>query len=150
MKKQKYTTAGAISAFSLACIVVYLEQPTKYAFPVKKVIDGDTIEIEAPFLPVELKQKLNVRILGIDTPEKNPLAKCQLENERSIEAKLFVEKTLREAKDIKLTLKSWDKYGGRVLGDFLVDGNSLSKMMIDKGLAVEYHGEKKSKDWCKK
>ena len=139
---------GTIIGASLLGVAIYVEQPNTYKFPIRQVIDGDTIEVDAPFLPEELKQKLSVRILGIDTPEKGNLAKCELENQKSIEAKKFVEKTLSEAKEIKLTLKSWDKYGGRVLGDFLVDGKPLSKMIIDKGYAVKYHGEKKSTDWC--
>ena len=147
--KQKPTLAGAVLAPILICVVIYLEQPAKYSFPVTRVIDGDTIEIEAPFLPVELKQKLSVRVIGIDTPEKGNLAKCDLERKKSSEAKAFVEQTLRNTKDVKVVLKSWDKYGGRVLGDFILDGENLSKKMIDKGFAVEYYGDKKSKDWCK-
>lgn len=130
--------------------VTYLERPTQYPFPVTRVIDGDTVEIEAPFLPVELKQKLSVRLFGIDTPEKEPNAKCALENMKSLRAKLFVEQELSHAKEVRVVLKSWDKYGGRVLGDVLLDGRSLSQMMIDKGHAISYNGEKKTMDWCKK
>jgi endonuclease YncB( thermonuclease family) len=43
----------------------------------------------------------------------------------------------------EIHLKRWDKYGGRVLGDLEIDGKYLSKLMIETGHAVEYHGEKK-------
>lgn len=149
MNKKKPTVIGSLVGIGLLGVAIYLEQPNKYAFPITRVIDGDTIEIEAPFLPEELKQKLSVRVVGIDTPEKGALAKCDLERDKSDKAKAFVDQTLKNTKEIKVVFKSWDKYGGRVLGDFLLDGEYLSKKMIDKGFAVEYYGEKKSKDWCK-
>jgi endonuclease YncB( thermonuclease family) len=51
-------------------------------------------------------------------------------------------------KEIKVEIKKWDKYGGRVLGDLIIDGKRLSAQLIDAGLAIEYNGEKKTKDWC--
>jgi len=41
----------------------------------------------------------------------------------------------------------WDKFGGRVLGDVLIDGQSLTKMLIEKGYAREYYGDAKE-SWC--
>jgi endonuclease YncB( thermonuclease family) len=41
----------------------------------------------------------------------------------------------------------WDKYGGRVLGDVILDGKSLREMLIEKGYAREYYGEAKT-SWC--
>ena len=39
-----------------------------------------------------------------------------------------------------------DKTGkfGRILGDFLIEGKSLGKTMVDKSLAVVYNGEDKA------
>ena len=37
----------------------------------------------------------------------------------------------------------WDKYGGRVLGDIIIDGQSLRKLLLDNGFAREYYGTKK-------
>lgn len=119
-----------------------------YDVKVTRIIDGDTVEIEAPYLPNELKKVLKVRILGVDTPEKGERAKCSKENMDSLKAKLFTEQEISNAKTIKLELKGWDKYGGRVLGDFILDDVRLSKKMIDAGYAVAYDGGKKTKDWC--
>jgi endonuclease YncB( thermonuclease family) len=41
----------------------------------------------------------------------------------------------------------WDKYGGRVLGDVLLNGQSLRQLLIANGFAREYYGEAKT-SWC--
>lgn len=119
-----------------------------YDYKILRVIDGDTVEIEAPFLPIELKQVLKIRILGVDTPEKGKFARCKQENMMSLQAKLFTEQEISNAKKVQVEIKSWDKYGGRILGDLILDGELLSKRLITNGYAIEYHGEKKTKDWC--
>ena len=37
----------------------------------------------------------------------------------------------------------WDKFGGRVLGDLIIDGKSLRQLLLDNGYAREYYGDKK-------
>jgi endonuclease YncB( thermonuclease family) len=119
-----------------------------YSFKVLRVIDGDTVQIDAPFLPKELHQTILIRIHGVDTPEKGNRAKCDYENKLSQQAKLFVELELRSAKNVLVQLKSWDKYGGRVLGDLIIDGIPLSKKLVAQNYAVPYFGKGKKKDWC--
>jgi endonuclease YncB( thermonuclease family) len=119
-----------------------------YDFKVKRVIDGDTVVIEAPFLPKELGDHISVRILGVDTPEKAFRAKCELENTKGVAATLFTDNEVHAAKEIKVVLKGWDKYGGRALGDVILDGVPLSMKLIQKGYAVPYSGKGKKKDWC--
>ena len=119
-----------------------------YSFKVLRVIDGDTVQIDAPFLPKELHQTILIRIHGVDTPEKGKRAKCDYENKLSQQAKLFVELELRSAKNVLVQLKSWDKYGGRVLGDLIIDGIPLSKKLVAQNYAVPYFGKGKKKDWC--
>ncbi len=112
-----------------------------------RVIDGDTVQITAPFLPQNLKKELALRIYGVDTPERGQKAKCKRERELSESAKTFVVNTLSSAKNIEIQLHKWDKYGGRVLGDLIIDGESLSSRLINGGLAFKYDGGKK-KSWC--
>lgn len=112
-----------------------------------RVIDGDTIRIEAPYLPESLGKELSLRLEGIDTPEDR-LAKCEKEKILSQKATEFVKEVLEKAKERKFIINGWDKFGGRVLGDILVDGKSLSKMLLDKNYAVEYNGTGAKKDWC--
>lgn len=116
---------------------------------VLNVIDGDSIIISAPFLPKELKQTLILRIEGVDTPEFGRKAKCRQEKEKSEQARNYVIKEIDKASEVRIILRKWDKYGGRVLGDLELDSNLLSRKLIDTGHAVEYKGGKK-RSWCRK
>ena len=118
-----------------------------YDFKVLRVIDGDTVEIEADFLPPPLKPTLKLRILGVDTPEKKSRAKCASESRLAEKASMFTQKTISDGLIKKIQIKSWDKYGGRVLGDIIVDGQSLKDLLLSKGLAKPYDGGKKV-GWC--
>ena len=113
-----------------------------------RVIDGDTVTFLAEWLPDPLKKELSIRIYGVDTPEKGSRAKCDLENKKAIDASKFTKKMIESSTNIQIVLFDWDKYGGRVLGDVLVDGKSLRKELINKGFAREYYGQTKS-SWCK-
>lgn len=118
-----------------------------YQVKVLRVIDGDTIEIEATYLPVELRQKLSIRVLGIDTPEKAPRAKCLEEAALAQRASLHTKRLVANAKNIEMDIKGWDKYGGRILGTVRIDGVDLSESLISNGFARAYFGEKKQ-SWC--
>jgi endonuclease YncB( thermonuclease family) len=50
-------------------------------------------------------------------------------------------------KKIQIAISDWDKFGGRVLGDVLVDGKSLRVALIQNGYAREYYGLAKE-SWC--
>lgn len=112
-----------------------------------RVVDGDTIEFEVSWLPPELGNKLKVRVLGVDTPEKPPRAQCQQEADKAIKASAFTKSLIANSKNIKVSVKSWDKYGGRVLGDIMIDNKSLKQQLISNNLAREYNGEAKQ-SWC--
>lgn len=122
-------------------------KPVGYDWKVLRVLDGDTVEVEANFLPAPLKPVLKVRVLGVDTPEKNPRAQCPQENEKAQRASQLTKDAIANAKTIKVYIQDWDKYGGRVLGDLVIDGKQLSTRLIEAGLAREYYGEAKQ-SWC--
>ena len=69
-------------------------------YKILRVLDGDTVEIEAPFLPKPLKPSLLLRMEGIDTPEIGGKAKCPLENKLANQAKALVETELKSAKSV--------------------------------------------------
>jgi endonuclease YncB( thermonuclease family) len=117
------------------------------AYKITRVIDGDTVEIAVDFLPAPLPPKLSIRVLGIDTPEKAPRAQCEAEAEKAKLASAFTKNAIATAAVIDVQIKSWDKYGGRVLGNVFLDGQSLAEMLINQGLARAYFGEAKS-SWC--
>lgn len=118
----------------------------EYQYKILRVIDGDTVVIETPFLPKPLKPELGLRIYGVDTPEKGFRSHCAIENTKAEEATTFTKTAIKNAKSIKIVIKQWDKYA-RLLGDVLIDGESLHEMLLKNKLAREYYGEKKS-NWC--
>ncbi len=122
-------------------------QGVTYDANILRVSDGDTIVIAAPFLPAPLKPQLAVRIFGVDTPEKGFRAKCESENQRGLAASEFTKKLVNASQKRQVTLYDWDKFGGRVLGDIILDGKSLRQQLIANGFAREYYGDAKQ-SWC--
>jgi endonuclease YncB( thermonuclease family) len=118
-----------------------------YDYKLTRVLDGDTVEFIMPGLPVELGDKLKLRVLGVDTPEKGGRAACAAEAKAGDAATAFAKKVLAEALVVQFEIKEWDKFGGRVLGDVIYDGKRLSEELIKAGLARPYFGDKK-KSWC--
>jgi endonuclease YncB( thermonuclease family) len=118
-----------------------------YDFPITRIIDGDTVAFEATFLPAPLKQELSIRVYGVDTPEKGWRGQCDREKELGEAASKFTTEKINNAKTIQIAIMRWDKFGGRVIGDIIIDGNSLTKMLIENGYAREYYGDKKT-SWC--
>jgi len=120
-----------------------LYSQTLHNWKVTRVIDGDTVEIQVDFLPKELGDKLHIRIWGVDTPEKGWRAQNQHEQDLGNRATEYTHNLIQNAKDIKVSIIMWDKFGGRVLGDLMIDGQSLRKLLLEKGYAREYYGTKK-------
>jgi micrococcal nuclease len=118
-----------------------------YDAQILRVSDGDTIVISAPFLPPPLKPELAVRIYGVDTPEKGARAQCQQEANKALQASQYTKTLISQGGKIQVTLYGWDKFGGRVLGDIIVNGQSVRQGLIANGLAREYYGDAKQ-SWC--
>ena len=110
--------------------------------------DGDTVVIAAPYLPAPLKPELAVRVFGVDTPEKGFRGQCESEKQRGEQASIFTKDLIKTSKKHQVVLYSWDKFGGRVLGDMILDGKSLRAELIKNGFAREYYGDAKQ-SWCK-
>ena len=122
-------------------------QGATYDTQVLRVSDGDTIVISARFLPAPLKPELAVRIYGVDTPEKGHRAQCPSEAQRGEQASAWTKALIARGQRFQVTLYGWDKFGGRVLGDIIVDGQSVRAGLIANGLAREYYGDAKQ-SWC--
>ena len=118
-----------------------------YDAEIVRVNDGDTVVISAPFLPAPLKPELAVRVFGVDTPEKGHRAQCPTEAQRGEAASAFTKNAVKSTKKHQVILYSWDKFGGRVLGDIVLDGVSLRSELIRNGFAREYYGDAKQ-SWC--
>ena len=122
-------------------------QGVTYDAKIVRVNDGDTVVISAPFLPAPLKPELAVRIYGVDTPEKGFRAQCPSEDQRGQAATAFTKKAVESTQKHQVVLYGWDKFGGRVLGDMILNGVSLRSELIKNGFAREYFGEAKQ-SWC--
>jgi len=118
-----------------------------YDATIIRAVDGDTVVIAAPYLPAPLKPEFGVRIFGVDTPEKGFRGKCESEKVRGEQASTFTKDVIAATKKHQVVLYDWDKFGGRVLGDILLDGMSLRQLLIKNGFAREYFGDAKQ-SWC--
>lgn len=139
----------ALALVMLATPAFAQKTPTgvTYDATIVRAVDGDTIVITAPYLPAPLKPELGVRIFGVDTPEKSFRAKCESEKKRGEQASVFVKDLIAGTKKHQVVLYDWDKFGGRVLGDILLDGMSLRDLLIKNGFARAYFGDAKQ-SWC--
>ena len=146
MRKFLVLAALALGSHS-AAIAQKTPVGVTYDTQIIRATDGDTVVIAAPFLPAPLKPELAVRIFGVDTPEKGFRGQCESEKQRGEQASEFTKLVMKSTKKHQVVLYSWDKFGGRVLGDVIIDGNSLTAMLIEKGYAREYYGDAK-KSWC--
>lgn len=125
--------------------------------PILDVYDGDTIDTFYQALPMPLN-RISIRILHIDTPEspaasyrttgKLGKAHCVKEAEKALQAKQAIIDLMGESRTMVITNYEWDKYGGRILANVSINGKDVATMLVEKGLAVKYEGEKKTTDWC--
>ena len=122
-------------------------QGVTYDAQILRVNDGDTVVISAPFLPKPLKPELAIRIYGVDTPEKGFRAQCPSEDQRGQAATAFTKNAVASTQKHQVIIYGWDKFGGRVLGDMILNGVSLRAELIRNGFAREYFGEAKQ-SWC--
>ena len=122
-------------------------QGVTYDAQIVRVSDGDTVVIAAPFLPAPLKPELAVRVFGVDTPEKGFRGQCESEKQRGEAASQFTKAAITKSTKRQVVLYGWDKFGGRVLGDIVLDGQSLRTGLIQNGFAREYFGDAKQ-SWC--
>jgi endonuclease YncB( thermonuclease family) len=100
-----------------------------YPYKITRVIDGDTVAFQADFLPAPLKPELSIRVLGVDTPEKGHRAECPKEAAAAEKASQFTKDSLNAAikagQPILIEIQKHDKYGGRVLGDVIINGQRV-------------------------
>lgn len=121
---------------------------------VVRIYDGDTFFITIPSLNPVFGDELGVRIAGIDTPELR--SRCStdsgkaIEKELAIRARNVVDQLFLSDGNRFVILENLErgKYF-RLVADVWIDDVNIKKVLIDSGLAVDYDGGKKTKDWCK-
>lgn len=108
--------------------------------------DGDTVAFNIPHVHPLLGHDINVRLTNVDAPEIKTINIC--EKKVALKAKEFVESQLVNATRIDLHNVKRDKYF-RIDADIVVNGKSLSQLLLDKNMAYPYHGgHKPDFDWC--
>ena len=117
----------------------------EYRVKILKVVDGDTVDVDIDLgFGVWIKDE-RVRIMGIDTPESRTRDKTEKVFGLASKARL---KELLGKEAILKTMVSKDgedmkgKFG-RILGDFVYEDTTVSKVLISEGHAVEYWGQSK-------
>lgn len=131
---------GILVAMVLATSVASTGELTVPA-TVLRVIDGDTLEVDARPWPGVTIRTL-VRIRGIDTPELN--GRCVQERTAATAARDALLR-LTHGATVTLSEVTPDKYGGRVVAHVRVSGEDLGARLQRDGHARPY-GHRAS--WC--
>lgn len=123
-----------------------------YKCKIVKVVDGDTVDVDIDLgFGVWLNDE-RVRIMGIDTPESR--TRDKVEKQFGLAAKERLKTLLGKTAVLRtqVSKSGEDMKGkfGRILGDFDVydaktdSWRPATKVMIEEGHAVEYHGQNKT------
>ena len=114
----------------------------EYACEVKRVVDGDTIDVVLD-LGFDILFKSRVRLYGIDTPESR--TRNLDEKARGKMAGAYLKEAVEKGEKVVIQTKLKDSRGkyGRVLGNVVVDGVNINEAMIENFLAVAYFGQSK-------
>lgn len=118
----------------------------EYRCEVKRVIDGDTVDVDIDLGFGVWMRNERVRLYGIDTPESR--TKDKEEKKYGIAAKNFLKGMVLDEGGIVLkTYKDAEGKFGRILGELWRTTNyadqSINEYMIEKHHAVRYHGQSK-------
>ena len=113
----------------------------EYRCKIRRVVDGDTVDIDIDLGFGVWLHKERVRIYGIDTPESR--TRDKEEKVKGLAAKARVIELLDKV-DGKFTLQSHGvgKYG-RCLGEIFIDDNNLNQLLVTEGHAKKYYGGKR-------
>ena len=136
------------NALILAATVLSIEaRAADYAWPVVRVVDGDTVAVDASAdMPAELAD-LRLRLRGVDTPETRK-PKCDAERAAGEAATAFADATIAGAATVTVRDPAWGKWGGRLVADLIVDGRSLAALLIAAGHGRAYDGGRPG-GWCR-
>ena len=118
-------------------------KPFVYNAKIKRVVDGDTVDVDIDLGFGIWFRNQRIRLMGVDTPEKRT---------RDLEEKKFgllatgiVEGFCPVGKDVLLETFLDDKGKfGRILGNIVVDGVNINEYLIENHYAVAYLGQAKS------
>ena len=111
----------------------------EYRVDLKRIIDGDTF-VAMFDLGFKIHREETVRLAGINTPESR--TRNLEEKKHGLAAKKFLDATLRDAEKVVIQVEAMGKFG-RALGVVYCDDVNVNKVLIAKGYAYPYGGERK-------
>ena len=119
----------------------------EYKCKILRVVDGDTVDIDIDLGFGVWMHKERVRMMGIDTPESRT---------RDLTEKAFGLASKERLKELlpvgsmsvlktEIDRSGEDKKGkfGRILGDFFIEEQRATEILIEEGHAVAYFGGSK-------
>ena len=113
----------------------------EYNCKIRRVVDGDTIDVDVDLGFNTWRINERVRLYGVDTPECR--SRDAEEKAAGLLAKKFVGETLHVGETYKITTKEKDKYG-RYLGLIKISGDlTINVALVTERLAVPYKGQSK-------
>ena len=114
----------------------------EYNCLIARVVDGDTVDVKID-LGFEVWVNQRVRLAGVDTPESR--TRDLREKKYGKLATVRVKELMPvRSKQIIRTRKDGRGKFGRVLADFMDEGDSLCDHLIRERLAVVYEGQSKA------
>ena len=112
----------------------------EYKATIRKIVDGDTADVDIDLGFDCWMHNQRIRLYGIDTPE------CRTRNKQEkahgLLAKKYVQETLIVGEVYALRTREKGKFG-RYLGEIKVGRTTINKLLIKEGLAVAYTGQSK-------
>lgn len=114
----------------------FVAKPRPLSTP--RVLDGDTIQ--------DIDTGWRYRLANIDAPEIGDNAKCHRERVRGEAARDAAINAIRAAKRVEVRCTFRLDHYGRRIAFVLVDGEDLGKLLMQKGLARPWRGQRRR--WC--
>jgi len=113
----------------------------EYNCKIRRVVDGDTIDVDIDLGFDTWKCGERIRLFGVDCPECR--SRDKEEKAAGLAAKDFVKRLLHDGGTYTLTTKEKGKFG-RYLGVIMLsDRTSVNAALVSENLAVPYHGQSK-------
>ena len=115
-----------------------------YRCKIKKVVDGDTVDVDIDLGFGIWQMNERVRIMGIDTPESR--TRNKEEKVRGLLSKAKLKEMCPTGGTILLRTEVGNEKGkfGRILGKlFTLEGKDINQHLIENNYAVAYHGQSK-------
>lgn len=118
----------------------------EYRVEIKRVVDGDTVDVDIDLGFGIWMRNERIRLMGIDTPESR--TRDLEEKKYGLAAKKFLQNMLDDEGGITLkTNKDAEGKFGRILGTFWRTTNyvdqSINDYLVEKHHAVRYYGQSK-------